>query len=475
MENGKMSTHALKRIDATEGPIFSKMISFVTPLIISSLISQLYTVADSVVVGKFSTDPTALGAIGSTAAYLALLLTLFGGFSTGHTVVISHDFGAKNSDGISKAVHTSTLLALFAGTVIGALGIIFARPILELMNTKPEFIDTAVIYLVIRCIEMPFFSLFQAASASLRAVGDSRTPLYISVSTGFINVVLNVVFVIFFGMGADGVALATLISQIISAAVAYYVLWCRKNEAYAFKFSLLKFDPFTAKRILKFSIPNSIQYSAANLMGVFVSVATNSFDPEVIEAKTIAGNIDTVLATLIGTYLTVAMVFVGQNYGAGRFDRIKKTLESAIIQSTAITTVGVTLILTFRRPLVKMFLNESIYDTEAILGYATTIMVINLLAYFILGFNYAFSGFIKGVGHATFPMIVSLFDTCVLRTVWIFLVFPRLNTLEALYLVYPISWTSSTIFFVVFTLCIWKKKKMESEGRRLTLAKQKSV
>jgi putative MATE family efflux protein len=327
------------------------MLYYVIPLMLTNLIQQLYTIADNLVVGKFSSDPTALGAIGSSASVIAFLTALFSGFAVGTAATVSHDIGAKNNEAIEKDLHTSVILSVSVGLAVGLVGFVFARPILEAMSTKPEFIDSAVVYLQIRCLGMPLVSLYNIGAATLRSVGDSKAPLNILTVSGLSNVLLNIVFVLCFGMAADGVALATLASQIISVVLVFRVLINRKDEPYSFKLSSLKLDAKTAKRVLKFAIPGAIQTIGAHIMNIFIVSATNNiFDPEVIEARTIAGNIDTVLITVLNTYIDCTLTFAGQNKGANKPERIKKALILSLLQVCSIALVVGQIMILFKEP-----------------------------------------------------------------------------------------------------------------------------
>jgi len=450
---------AKKRIDTTEGPIFSKMWAFVIPLMLTNLIQQLYTVADNIVVGKFSSNGNALGAIGSCVAIIGFLTALFAGFSTGTATVVSHDFGARDDKGLSKGVHTSFILALSAGLLVGAVGVIFAKPILTVLNTKPEFMSDAVVYMRIRCIGMPFTALYNSLASVLRSVGDSRSPLYILTLSGLANVLLNIVFVVTLGMAADGVAYATLVSQILSVVFVIWILMKRKNENYALKLSQLRPDGYTAKRIMKFAVPGTIQGSVAHVMNVFLASAANIFAPEVIEARTVASNIDTLLSTVIATYAIVTLTFTGQNRGARKPDRAKKALFYAILQSCGIALVCGQVMLFFREPLIRLFVNESNYDVAEITKHATTIMSIILPSYIISGATNSLVGFIKGLGYALPPMVVSIIDMGLVRAIWIFALFPFMQTLSFLYLIYPVSWGMNLIAYTAVALFIWKKSK----------------
>lgn len=450
---------ARKKIDTTEGPIFSKMVYFALPLILTNLIQQLYTVADNIVVGNFSTSASALGAIGSSSAIVAFLTALFAGFAVGTAAVVSHDFGARDHGALSKDTHTSLLLAVSVGLFVGAVGFIFARPILIALNTKPEFLNDAVVYMKIRCIGIPFVALYNNAAAVLRSVGDSKTPLYILTASGLANVLLNLVFVILFGMGADGVAYATLVSQVLSVVFSLAVLVKRSGEAYALKLSQLRVDAHAARRILKFAIPGTIQGSVAHIMNVFLAAAANVFAGEIIEARTVASNIDTILSTILATYANVTITFTGQNRGAKKPARIKKALFCALLQSVSVAIVVGQTLLFFRAPLIRLFVNDSVYNVTEITRHATTIMSIILPSYIIAAMTNSLAGFIKGLGHSLPTMLISILDMGVLRAIWIFALFPLSPTLRFLYFIYPVSWGMNLILYTAVGLILWKRDK----------------
>ena len=448
-----------KTVNATEGPLFSKMFLFAIPLMLTNLIQQLYTVADNMVVGNFSNNANALGAIGSSASVVSFLIALFTGFAIGTEATTSRNFGAKDTDSLSKGVHTSLILSLSVGIAIGTIGFIFARPILEVLNTQEKFIDGAVVYLRIRCLGIPFVALYNSSAAVLRSIGDSKTPFYILTISGLSNILLNLVFVTCLGMDADGVALATVISQVLSVVLVLWILMKRDDQPYVIKLSLLKIDKTSAKRILKFAIPGTVQSSVAHVMNVFIAASANIFSPEVIEARTIASDIDTIVSTIVATYVNVSLTFTGQNRGARKPERVIKTLFCSILQACTIAFVIGQLILVFREPLIALFVDESVYDVSVITEYATTIMTIMLSSYIVAGATNSLSGFVKGLGYSLPPMVVSIIDMGVVRAIWIFGLFPLVKTLDFLYYIYPISWGLNIIIYSGIILFIWKKAK----------------
>ena len=448
-----------KNIDATEGPIFSKMVVFVIPLMLTNLIQQLYSMADSIVVGQFSGDPNALAAIGSTSTFIALITALFTGFAAGASVVASRSFGAKDNEALSKAAHTSIFFGAIVGISLGLIALLVSEPLLLLLDTKEELMSKALIYVRIICIGTPAISTYNFGAAVLRSVGDSKTPFYTLTASGILNVVLNLVFVIGFGMSVEGVAIATVASQYLSAVVVLIVLSSRKDEPYALNFRKTKFDISTLKIILKMGVPAAIQGSLFGITNLFLVRALNGFPIPVISARTIATNIYVLLSTIINTYLHVAMTFTGQNLGAGKPDRIKKSLFIALAQVVTIGVVVGQIMLVFYEPLVGLYLAPDDPNRAEILVAAKTIMTIMLSSYFIGAINEVLSGFLRGLGYSLQPMLVSIGGICIFRLSWILLVFPLINEVWGLYIVYPISWALTSLGLLAVILFVWKRVK----------------
>ncbi len=450
-----------KTVDATEGAIFSKMVRFVIPLMLTNLIQQFYSMADSIVVGRFSGDPNALAAIGSTSTYIALFTSLMLGFAAGTSVVIARSFGARNNDELSRGVHTSVLFGLFVGLVFALSAALLSAPILKLLGTKPELFDKAQMYVLITCLGMPALAVYNFAAAVLRSVGDSKTPFYALTASGITNILLNLVFVIVFKMSIAGVAIATIISQYLAAVVVLFVLIKRKSEPYALNPKKLSISKPTLIRILRLGVPAAIQSSLFSLTNFFLIAALNEFPTPVISARTIATSIDVLLSTAINTYLHVTMTFAGQNFGAKKPDRIKRSLLYALLQ---VVTIGVAvgqIMIIFYEPLVNLFLDPNDPSKREVLAAAKTIMTVMLSSYFIGAVNEALSGFLRGLGESVLPMIASILGICVFRLVWINFVYPYLNMqniLVGLYLLYPISWTLTAIGLAVMSRIAWKKR-----------------
>lgn len=448
-----------KNVDATVGPIFSKMVVFVIPLMLTNLMQQLYSMADSVVVGQFSGDPNALAAIGSTSTFIALVTALFTGFSAGASVVASRAFGAKNGDALSKATHTSILFGACVGVCLGVSALVLSEPLLTILDTKPELMSKSLLYVRIVFVGTPAVSVYNFGAAILRSVGDSKTPFYTLTASGILNVILNFVFVLGFGMSVEGVAIGTIAAQYLSAIVVLVVLKKRKGESYSINLSRLKMDAETLKTILKMGVPAAIQGALFGITNLFLIRALNGFPIPVISARTIATSIDVLLSTAMNTYLHVAMTFTGQNYGAGKPDRIKKSLLIALAQVVTIGVVVGQIMIVFYEPLVGFYLAPDDPNRAEVLAAAKTIMTIMLSSYFIGAINEVLSGFLRGLGYSLQPMLISIGGICVFRLIWINFVFPRIGELWSLYLVYPISWALTSLGLLLVILIVWGKVK----------------
>ena len=326
--------------DLTEGPLFLPMIMFVIPIILTGMLQIVYNMADNIVVGRFSGDEYALAAVGSTTSLSNLIINLLMGVGGGSGVVIAQSYGAKQYDRLSRAVHTSMSFSLIGGVAFCIIGLLISRPALELMDTKEELMSRALLYLRIICLGIPASAVYNFGAAVLRSVGDSKTPLFILSATGIINVILNLIFVISFGMAVEGVALATIISQYISAIVVVFLLVGRKNQPYSLDLKKLRIDVPILKRILALGLPAGFQGTLFSISNIILTAGMNSLATTDIAGKTIAINIEGLVYTAMNSYLHASMTFTGQNYGAKKPERIKKSIIYAVLQVAVIGFVG---------------------------------------------------------------------------------------------------------------------------------------
>ena len=448
--------------DLTSGPLFVPMIKFVIPIMLTGILQICYNMADNIVVGRFSGDSLALAAVGSTSALANLIINLLMGIAGGAGVLIAQCYGAKEYDKLSRAVHTSMLFALIGGIFFCIFGLSIAKPALVLMGTKSELMSRAYLYLRIICLGIPASAVYNFGAAILRSVGDSKTPLFILSSTGIVNVIFNLIFVTVFGMAIDGVALATIIAQYISAITVVIILFKRKSSVYRLSFDKMAIDKALLGRILKLGLPAGFQGSLFSISNIIITSGMNTLPTEAISGKTIAINIEGLVYTAMNSYLHASMTFTGQNYGAKNAQRIKKSIFYALIQVTTIGILGGQLINLFGRPIANLYIDPSTQNSELVMEYTLELMSFMLSVYFLCGIMDTLSGSLRGLGYSIFPMVISIFAICVLRTLWVSFVFPteKFHSLIGIYTIYPISWLVGAILLTITLLAVYKKLKV---------------
>ncbi len=452
-----------RKKDFTNGAMFLPMLTFVLPIMLTGILQVLYNMADNIVVGQFSGDPNALAAVGSTSSLTNLVVNVLMGLGAGSGIVVSHAFGAKNDGMLEKAVHTAMSFSLIGGIAFGLVGVLISEPMLALMGTKPELLDGAVVYMRIICLGIPGSAVFNFGATILRSVGDSKTPLYILASTGIVNVILNLIFVIAFRMSIAGVALSTIIAQYLSSVILVYVLNRRKNENYGLSFKKLGIDRLMLVRILKFGIPAGIQSSLFSISNIIITSAINTLPTTVISAKTIAGNIEGLLYTALNSYMHASMTFVGQNYGAGKPERIKRSILLSVLQVFVIgALIGQTMLI-FGEPMSLMYISADDPNKTEVLSVTLDLLKLMLTTYVLCGVMETFSGALRGLGFSIVPMLVNLIGTCGTRILWVLVFFPMpiFNNIIGVFLIYPISWILTILAHFTVLLIFWKKKKQE--------------
>ena len=431
---------------------------FAIPLMLSGLLQVGYSMADNIVVGKFSGDDLALAAVGSTTIYNNLIITFMLGFSGGAGVIVAQCFGSKDERRLEKAVHTAMTLSVISGIAFGILGFVFTKPVLLLMGTKPELIAGATLYMHIICLGIPANIIYNFGAAVLRSLGDSKSSLYILAAAGLINVVLNLFFVIVCHMTVDGVAYATIISQYISAILVVIVMM-RQSGASKLVFKKLRIDKSIFSSIMRLGLPAGFSNSLFALSNMIITSAFNTFSTETIYARTVVQNVDSIVTTFITSYQRSTMTFVAQNYGAAKLDRIKKSFWYSMIQMLIITVVSAQLILLFYRPIASLYIGNDNANMETILDIASTFFKILLNTYFICGIMNILEAMLRGIKYSLTPAIVSVFSIIGCRLIWVYFIFPfePFNTANWLMISFPISWVIATAAYVVITVIAWKK------------------
>ena len=439
-----------------EGPLFSKMVMYVIPIILTGVLQLLYNTADQIVVGQFSGDPNALAAVGSTASATGLIVNVIIGMSAGAVVVMSQSFGARHEQLISRAVHTVVTFAAIAGLVFATLGFFVTRPLLVALGTKSEYIESAINYMQIIMCGVPASVIYNFAACVYKAKGDSRTPFIILSLSGIVNVVLNLIFVIIFGMGVAGVATATIISQYISAATVL-ILLMRSRESYRLDIRRLGVDFVMLKRILTVGVPSGIQSAFFAFSNMLVQSAINTLSVSEVGGNTVGNAIDSYTYTILNSFYHATLTFVGQNFGAGRMDRVKRTLRLSCIQVVVIGIAVGFLFAVFSRELAFLFVDMSQPNAMEVIEAATVRNWVTLPFYFICGIMESLTAYQRALGSSLRPMVVTLFSVCVFRVIWAKLIFPIFGGAVALYVVYPLSWFICMVFHLIFSIRLTKK------------------
>lgn len=432
-------------MDMCSGSILKKMLMFAIPLMCSSILQLLFNAADIIVVGRFAGD-NSLAAVGSNTALINLLTNLFVGLSIGANVIAARHYGANQTDELGKTVHTSILLSLYSGVVLTIAGVVFARQLLILMQTPTNILDLASVYLRIYFIGMPATMIYNFGSALLRAVGDTKRPLYYLLCAGVVNVILNLVFVIIFKMDVAGVALATVISECISAVL---VVRCLMHEEGGIRLvvSKLKFDTKKFLDILRVGLPAGFQGVVFALSNVVIQSSVNLFGETVVAGNSAAANIEGFIYFAMNSFYQATISFTSQNFGAKKYGRIKRI---AVTGECCVVATGVLLgiaALFFGRQLLGIY-----SQSPEVIDAGMNRMRVIASTYALCGMMDVMVGALRGIGYSVIPMIVSLVGACGLRLVWIATVFQieRFHNVFTIYFSYPVTWI---ITFTAHVIC----------------------
>lgn len=441
-------------MDMCHGPLFSKIIVFAIPLILSGVLQLLFNAADIVVVGRF-TGSHALAAVGSTSSLINLLVNLFIGVSVGANVLLGKFCGAQDYKNASETVHTAIYIAIWGGVIMIFAGLILARPLLELMGTPMDVIDLSVLYMRIYFIGMPAFMIYNFGAAILRAVGDTKRPLYFLTVAGIINVLFNLLFVIVFKMGVAGVALATIISQTISAGLILLSLM-QSEGILRLQLKEMKFHKDKVIGMLKIGLPAGLQGMIFNISNVLIQSSVNSFGSVVMAGNTAASNIEGFVYTSMNAIYQTSLSFTSQNMGAKQYHRIDKILLQCL---GVVSVVG--LVLGVGAFLCGHTLLGIYSSSEDVITYGISRLSVVSASYFLCGIMDVMVGSLRGMGYSIMPMLVSLTGACLFRVIWIFTVFQMEHTLFSLYISYPISWMLTITAHVICYLVVRRKALMK--------------
>ena len=437
-------------MDMCNGPLLKKIILFAIPLMLSGVLQLLFNAADVIVVGRF-TGNEALAAVGSTSSLINLLINLFVGVSVGANVLLGKHIGARDEENASKTVHTAVTFALVVGIAMIFVGFFLSRPLLELMGTPEDVINLSVLYMRIYFVGMPAFMFYNFGAALLRAVGDTKRPLYFLTLAGIINVIFNLIFVIVFHMGVAGVALATIISEGISA---FLVFLCLKgvDGVLHLDHRSLSFHKDVAIQMMKIGLPAGLQGCIFSVSNVLIQSSVNSFGSIAMAGNTASANLEGFVYNAMNSLYQTSLSFTSQNMGAKKYKRVDKILIECLV---IVMIVGI--VMGGGAYLIGTSL-LSIYSSDPqVISYGLLRMSLICVPYFLCGMMDVFVGSLRGMGYSVMPMLVSLTGACLFRIVWIFTIFATNRSLFVLYFSYPVSWALTATAHLICYMIVRKK------------------
>ena len=449
--------------DLLHGPLIGKVFAFVLPLMITNLLQNFYSAADMIVVGMSNVEG-AIGAISTTSAMISLIINVFVGFAVGSSVVVARSIGEGNEEKTSLAVHTALMTGLVAGIICMILGLFISRPLLELLGDEGRILDLATLYTKVYFIGVPFLALTNFLISIFRAKGDTKTPLYVLSAAGILNIGLNLFFVLVCGMSVDGVAIATSISNFVSAIILLFILskdkgWCK------FEFKKLTFHRMTLKDIIYNGLPAGLQgalFSVSNMViqSSIISI-NNSLYPggsAIIDGNGAGASLESFAYTATNSVCQAAITFTSQHYGAKKFKRIGKVMASCYLVTFIIAECVSLFLVFFRIPLIHCYVTDPVAVKTA-----ESRLFIMMIPYCTLAFMEVGSGTLRGLNKSMMSTIISLLGSVVLRIVWIAVIFPMNQTLETVYLSYPISWTLTALCHLIMSLKYRRKYIKEAQ------------
>ncbi len=420
-------------IDMCHGPLWGKLLVFSIPLMLSGILQLLFNAVDVIVVGRFS-GSHALAAVGATGSLINLFVNVFIGCSIGTNVLVGRYYGMKDRKNISETIHTSIEFSFVCGVVLTILGLLFSKPMLQWMDTPPEVLNHAVLYMKIYFIGMPAMMLYNFGAAVLRAIGDTKRPLYYLSFAGLLNVVLNLFFVVICHMGIAGVAIATIIAQAVSAIL---VLRCllRTEGMCRFEWKKMKIHKDKLIQMVKIGLPAGMQGALFSISNVLIQSSINSFGAIAVAGSTASSNLEGFVYTSMNAIYQTALSFTSQNMGVNNQRRIGEILRKSVVLVTMVGLILGNLLVLFAPHLLKMYSTD-----QAVIASAIQRMKVICIPYFLCGIMDVLVGSLRGMGYSIAPMLVALTGVCGLRVLWIYTVFAWHPTLFTLFMSYPVTW-----------------------------------
>lgn len=440
-----------KEITMTSGSLYKNIFIFSVPLMLSNMLQVLFNISDIAAVGRFA-GAAALGEVGSCTILVSLFTGLLIGMGGGINAVAARYMGARDTEKLKKAVHSAFLISVIFGLLVMTIGLAVVKEILVLLDTKNELLDGAVLYIRVYLLGTPALALYNYGNGILSAAGDSKRPLFYLSAAGVVNIALNLFFVIVFNMGVLGVALASIISQYLSAfLIIMRLIKCKKD--YSLTASQMRIDLPVSKNIAIIGISAGLQNAIFALANLFIQSAVNSFDTIMVEGNSAAANADTLIYDIMAAFYVACTSFMAQNYGAGKKERVMQSYKISLLYSFAVAAVAGVLLLVFGREFLSLFTTE-----EAVIEAGIKRLTIMASAYCISAFMDCSIAASRGLGETVVPTIAVVIGSCVLRIVWIYTIFAYFNTIPSLYLLYPFSWAVTAVFEIAYFRIIYRKK-----------------
>ncbi len=466
---------AKREIDMCSGPILPRLIAYAIPLILSGYLQLLFNAADMAIVGQFgSNGERSLAAVGATSSLVNLIVNIFIGMSVGGNAVVARRIGAGDKQGVRRAVHTSIFLGILSGFLVMIIGLMFAKPLLGLMETPTEVIELSSLYLRIYFLGAPFMMFYNFGSAILRAVGDTKRPLYFLTASGILNVILNLFLVIVFRLDVAGVAIATVVSQVLSAVLVFVTLVHHNREIRLFP-TEIKLHKTEFIQIIQIGIPAGIQSSMFSISNMIVQSSINFFGTVTVAASSAASSIEGFVYTGMNSFYQTVLSFVSQNYGRRNFTRIRKLISRSIVLVVITGLLIGTIVMIFNEFLIGLYLSTDSGNRAELLNIAFQRNTIVIWPYFLCGIMEVLVGGLRGMGQSLIPMLASVVGVCGGRILWIFTVFEHfkyssgidvlgfhLTPLQILMFAWPVAWIVTSTIHLITLIFEFRKNKRKA-------------
>lgn len=450
-----------QKLDMLNGSIWNKLPVFALPIAATGILEQLFNASDIAIVGNFAqTDKTAaVAAVGANSPIIGLILNLFIGIALGANVVIANAVGRNDKQTVQKAVHTSMVVSVIGGVLVAIIGEIIAEPLLTALNVPNDVLELALLYLRIYFLGMPVILLYNFEAAIFRSIGETKMPLIALTLSGILNVLLNLFFVIVLKMSVNGVATATVLANVVSAGILYIKL-VKSDKYIKVEFKKLRIDGKVFAKIMQIGLPAGIQSAVFAVANIVIQGAINSLGTVVIAASSAAFNIEIIAYNVMNSFSQACTTFVGQNFGANKLDRCKKTLFLCLIEDAIASGTAILIVLITGKFLLSIFNN----DPEVIeIGY--TRLVIIFIAYIFSMLYEVMSGYLRGFGFSLVPAILTTVGVCVLRIIWINTVFPANRTFVTIMTAYPVSLSTTAVLIFIALIIYRPSKRFANKGK----------